>query len=111
MVSIMLGVPGETEQSLKNTIGMMKRIPADAFDVNCYVPLPGSDWYDQSPENIKQNINWVDIGYKGSNPILFEIEGKGDLFKYIHKINKIADQRLRKTIIKMIFKKITGLFS
>jgi len=111
MVSIMLGVPGETEQSLKNTIGMMKRIPADAFDVNCYVPLPGSDWYDQSPENIRQNINWMDIGYKGSNPILFEIEGKYDLFKYIHKINKIADQRLRKTIIKMIFKKITDLFS
>ena len=111
MVSIMLAVPGETEQSLKNTISMMKRIPADAFDINCYVPLPGSDWYDQYLENIRQNFNWLDIGYKGSHPIFFEIEGKSDLFKYIHKINKIADRRLRKTILRMILKKIIDLFS
>jgi hypothetical protein len=87
---------------------MMKRIPADVFDINCYVPLPGSDWYDQCPQNIRQKINWLEIGYKGSHPFLFEIEGKSYLLKYIRKINKIADQRLRKTIIRMILGKLLG---
>lgn len=105
LVSILIGVPGETEQSLKNTIQLMKEVEADAFDINCFVPLPGSDWYEQVPENIRRKINWLDIGYKSSYPFLFEVEGKHNLSKYVETINKIADRRLKKTIVSTIIKK------
>lgn len=110
LVSIMVGVPRETEQSLEKTIQMMKMIRADAFDINCYVPLPGSDWYDQTPEEIKKKISWLEIGYKGSHPLLFEVEKKHNLTKYIEKINKISDQRLMKTIAKVALKKLLSPF-
>lgn len=106
LVSILVGAPGENELSLRNTIQMMKRIPADAFDINCFVPLPGSNWYDQTPENIRQKINWLDIGYKSSHPFFEEVEGKRNLSKYVAVINKIADRKLRKTIVKTIIKKL-----
>jgi len=107
LVSILVGVPGENELSLRNTIQMMKRIPADAFDINCFVPLPGSDWYEKTPKNLKLKINWLDIGYKSSRPFFKELEGKHYLSKYLDIINKIADRRLRKTIVKTIIKKLS----
>ncbi len=85
---------------------MMERIPADAFDINCFVPLPGTEWYDKIPEEIRQKVNWLDIGYKSGRPFLFEVEGKENLFKYVDRISKIADRRLRKTIAKAILNKI-----
>jgi radical SAM superfamily enzyme YgiQ (UPF0313 family) len=106
LVSILIGVPGETEQSLKNTIQLMKEVEADAFDINCYVPLPGSDWYEQIPDHIKKELNWLEIGYKSNNPFLFKIEGKHDLLKYIEEINKIADRRLMKTIGKSLLNRL-----
>jgi anaerobic magnesium-protoporphyrin IX monomethyl ester cyclase len=106
LVSILVGVPGENENTLRNTIQMMERIPADAFDINCFVPLPGTAWYDKIPEGIRQKVNWLDIGYKSGRPFLFEVEGKENLFKYVDRISKIADQRLRKTIAKAILSKI-----
>ena len=105
LVSILVGVPGENEATLTNTIQMMKKIPADAFDINCFVPLPGTAWYDKIPAEIRQKVNWLDIGYKSGRPFLFQVEGKEKLFQYIDRINKIADQRLRKTIAKAILNK------
>jgi anaerobic magnesium-protoporphyrin IX monomethyl ester cyclase len=106
LVSILVGVPGENEISLRNTIQMMERIPADAFDINCFVPLPGTEWYDRVPEVTRQKMNWLDIGYKNGRPFLFQAEGKENLFQYVDRINKIADHRLRKTIAKAILRKL-----
>jgi radical SAM superfamily enzyme YgiQ (UPF0313 family) len=106
LVSILVGVPGENETTLTNTIQMMKKIPADAFDVNCFVPLPGTEWYDKIPEEVRQKVDWLDVGYKSGRPFLFQAEGKENLFPYIDRINEIADQRLRKTIAKTILNKL-----
>jgi radical SAM superfamily enzyme YgiQ (UPF0313 family) len=106
LVSILVGVPGENEISLRNTIQMMERIPADAFDINCFVPLPGTEWYDRTPEETRQKVNWLEIGYKSGRPFLFQVEGKENLLQYVDRINKIADERLRKTVAKTILRKL-----
>jgi anaerobic magnesium-protoporphyrin IX monomethyl ester cyclase len=106
LVSILVGVPGENETTLTNTIQMMKKIPADAFDINCFVPLPVTAWYDKIPAEIRQKVNWLDIGYKSGRPFLFQVEGKENLFRYVDRINRIADQRLRRTIAKIILHKL-----
>ena len=99
---ILVGVPGETEESLKNTISLMKNCEADVFDVNCFVPLPGSDWHHELPDRITKNLKWVDLTYKGIEPYLFQVDGKHDLYKYVKQINRIADHRLLMAITKTI---------
>lgn len=106
LVSILIGTPGESETSLKNTIALMKRLQADSFDVNCFVPLPGSEWYQNLSEHIKKNISWLDISYKGGVPYLFILENKTELYRYVRQAYQIADRRLLLTIIKTLGSKI-----
>jgi radical SAM superfamily enzyme YgiQ (UPF0313 family) len=98
MVSILVGVPGESAKSLNSTMSLMKRIEADMFDVNCFVPLPGSDWYEEMSPVRRGEIDWLKSCYKGGYPYLFEKENKTELNKYVDEIYQIADDRLRETM-------------
>jgi len=110
LVSILVGVPGESEKSLKNTIGLMQTCKADFFDVNSFVPLPGCKWYDELDKDVREGIKWVDYCYKGGYPFLFAIEGKEKLNPYIDRIYTVADRRqmfsMARLIIPEFFKAI-----
>ncbi len=97
MVSILVGVPNESERSLKKTIDLMKRLNADTFDVCCYLPMPGSRWYDELPTDIRDGVSWLDFSYKGGYPYLFSRQGKEALNKYIDEMYRRSDMRLLKT--------------
>jgi len=60
--SYMLGYPGETEETMKETIRFAKKLNTDiaAFFIAC--PLPGSRLYDEACEKgyIRPNATWYD---------------------------------------------------
>lgn len=67
ITSVLLGLPQEEKQDIEGTLRLMKRIKTDIFDINCYVPLPGSGLYDGMSEEDRTNINWRKVGYKSFN--------------------------------------------
>jgi radical SAM superfamily enzyme YgiQ (UPF0313 family) len=98
VVSILIGVPGETESSLKQTIALMESIAPDAFDINIFVPLPGSRWYAELPKTIVDGVDWLSFGNKSDTPYLFTKQNKMHLMGYVSEIIKIADRQLDETI-------------
>lgn len=42
-----LGIPGETEETFKDTIRMVKKLPFDMVTTNFYIPLSGTKLYDE----------------------------------------------------------------
>jgi len=93
MVSILVGTPHETEKSLKLTIQLMERIQPTSFDINSYLPLPGSDYYAELPDEILAKVNYLDFAYKSPAPFLFVTRGQEHLLKYVEEIYAIADAR------------------
>ena len=94
MVSILIGTPHETEESLKQTIQLMERIQPTSFDVNSYIPLPGSQYYNELPEEILREVNYIDFAFKSPAPFLFANRGQENLLKYVEQVYAIADARL-----------------
>ena len=94
MVSILVGTPHETEESLKRTIELMGRIRPTSFDINSYLPLPGGDFYNQLPEDVLDKVNYLDFAYKSPAPFLLATRGQEQLLKYVEEIYAIADARL-----------------
>ncbi|MGA2192345.1 MAG: radical SAM protein [Nitrospirota bacterium] len=43
----MIGVPGETEQDVSETFQFAKKLELDRYSFSIFVPLPGSDLYDE----------------------------------------------------------------
>jgi anaerobic magnesium-protoporphyrin IX monomethyl ester cyclase len=64
IVSVLLGLPNETESDIRETLDMMKALDADVYDVNCYVPLPGTPLFDAMSEEEKAAIDWRRLAYK-----------------------------------------------
>jgi len=94
MVSILLGTPFETEQSLKQTIRLMERIHPTSFDINSYLPMPGSRYYNDLPGEIVDKVNYLDFAYKTPEPFLFVDRQQKHLLKYVQEIYALADARL-----------------
>lgn len=64
ITSILLGLPEERATDVQQTLDLMERIHTDLFDINCYVPLPGTTYYDEMSEADRQKVNWDTAGYK-----------------------------------------------
>ncbi len=65
LVSFMVGLPGETEQDLKDTVSVAKQLKATVCIFNFFTPLPGSKLYDNAvregkyvpPETFEEYVN------------------------------------------------------
>jgi len=53
---IMIGSPGETKETLKETEDIMKEIKPDTVNISITTPLPGTDLYDECFENGLLNL-------------------------------------------------------
>lgn len=49
-LSFMVGLPGETPQSVENTIRFIKSVPADSIQFSVAVPFPGTSFYREVEE-------------------------------------------------------------
>jgi anaerobic magnesium-protoporphyrin IX monomethyl ester cyclase len=52
-VSFMLGLPGETRETIKKTISFAKTIPADVVNFHIFIPYPGSELFKTISESGK----------------------------------------------------------
>ena len=64
VTSVLLGLPNESKEDMKETINLMQTIKTDIFDVNSYIPLPGSPLWDEMKTEEKKKIDWRKSAYK-----------------------------------------------
>ncbi len=57
----MMGHPGETEQTLEETLKFLNRLPLDDFHVTFFTPLPGSPSWKQAPKYGKMETDWRNL--------------------------------------------------
>ena len=64
MASVLMGLPEERPEDVEQTLTLMRKMDCDLFDVNCYVPLPGTPLArDMAPEAF-ESIDWMQVGFK-----------------------------------------------
>ena len=55
---------GETKEDIELTLAMMKRLKVDCFDVNSYVPLPGTPMHECLDEAQRKELDWGSVSFK-----------------------------------------------
>jgi radical SAM superfamily enzyme YgiQ (UPF0313 family) len=83
VTSVLIGLPDETKEDAEETLEVMKTFKTDFFDVNSYMPLPGSSLCDLVSEEDRRNMS------------------QGDFKRYQLKAYKIADNLRRKSIVRI----------
>lgn len=95
VTAVMFGLPQEDRNDLESTLKLMKRIKTDIFDVNCYVPLPGTNLYDDMREEDRINIDWRKVGFKSYGNYFNKNISQKDLQAYITEAHEIALNALK----------------
>jgi anaerobic magnesium-protoporphyrin IX monomethyl ester cyclase len=84
----MIGSPGETPDTIRNTIDFAKKLKVDFAQFSVTTPFPGTELYDIYMKNRKETISWDSFVYAGTdNPTtpLFESDKltRDDLKKWL----------------------------
>jgi len=98
--SIMLGLPDESKEEMEETLKLMKKVKTDIFDVNSYIPLPGTPLYDSMSEEDKKNIDWRKVGLKSFDNYFSKSMSHDDFKRYLSEAYKIANNVRGKTIVR-----------
>ncbi len=117
--SVLMGLPGETREEMEATLELMKKVKNDVFDVNSFVPLPGSLLYDSMSEEDRAKVDWGKVAMKSFNNYIFSDVSSDDFKLYLTEAYKIADKLHRKTMLRYlarmpfnylgrVFKKLAG---
>jgi len=108
--AILLGLPDENKDDADQTLNLMKKIKTDIFDINGYIPLPGTSLYDSMDEVDRQNIDWYKVGYKSFDNYFSKLMTPGEMNDYRDAAYRIARNTQIKTAIRlgprMFFSKI-----
>ena len=91
MASVMFGLPDEDEEDIRKTLELMRTVKADLFDINCYVPLPGTPLYDDMDETTRDAINWNKASYKSLASNFSRTLSSEQLRDYVLEAYEIAD--------------------
>ncbi len=92
VTSVIIGLPDETHKDIEDTLKLMERIKTSVFDINSFVPLPGTRFYDG------QEIDWLAVGFKSLENYFATTIPKEDLQRYIENAYEIAQHTLKDTI-------------
>ncbi len=98
ITSVIIGLPDETKEDIEATLRIMNNISTDIFDVNSYVPLPGSKLYQLSESSQGNNIDWSKVAFKSFENHFSKSVSHEDLKKYISQAYKIADNTRTNTL-------------
>ena len=90
--SVLFGLPGETKEDMEETLKLMETIKTDIFDVNSYVPLPGSPLWDSMNEEDKKKIDWRKTAYKSFDNYFSRSVSHDDLKRCLSQAYEIADK-------------------
>lgn len=112
--SVLLGLPDEDRTDIEATLELMKTIKTDLFDVNIYIPIPGTTLYDTMSEADIKNIDWRKVGYKSLDSYFSRNIPRDDFDRYRAKAYQIANSVRRKTIVRLgskaLFRSVIGIF-
>jgi radical SAM superfamily enzyme YgiQ (UPF0313 family) len=99
--TLMVGLPDERQEDMKQTLRFMRKIQVDLIDVNSYVPLPGSQFYDLMSEKEKKNIDWQTVAYKSIGINFSKSISPDDFTRYQYRAFKIANRIRRRSLIRI----------
>jgi radical SAM superfamily enzyme YgiQ (UPF0313 family) len=100
VTSVLLGLPDEGPEDMKATLDLMRQINTDIFDVNSYVPLPGSRSYESMAEDKKKGIDWGRAAYKSLDNHFSDSITREELKEHLLEAYEIADEARRKTLVR-----------
>jgi len=114
VTSVLLGLPDEGREDMAATLQLMKAIKTDIFDVNSYVPLPGTPLYEAMSEEDRKNLDWRKVAFKSLDNYFSKRMSYEDFRIYRAEAYQIANAVRRKTAVRfavrMFFDSIGGLF-
>lgn len=92
VTAILMGLPQEEAKDIEDTLELMTRIKTSLFDINSFVPLPGTPLYDG------QQVDWEKAGFKSFENHFTKNISKEALRGYINRAYEIAQETLKKFI-------------
>lgn len=107
-VQLILGYPGESEQTVAETVNFFKKVEHPARRFSLILPLPGSALYDEAVnkgliENEEKYLTQIYGGYGGdSYPIFINFTDltTGQIYKLKRKAEKTMERNYRKHLMK-----------
>lgn len=97
----MIGIPGETEETMQGTLDFIKDLPLDELNINFFTPFPGSQLYQEVlEEGFKPDyarMNMLDAVYvpKGLSEARLRTFQKKIIYAFYLKLSKISLYCLR----------------
>lgn len=101
MASVILGLPEERPEDVKQTLTLMRRMACDLFDINCYVPLPGTSDYDHMDPEAFNRIDWLQVGFKSLTTNFSKHISDQQFKQFIREAYQIADDARRQFMQRM----------
>ena len=103
VVSVLFGIPGETRDDMEKTLSLMKKLKVDYFDVNSYVPLPGTILYDKVIGEQKKKVDWLKTSFS-SGTCFNDAVSPQILRDTLLKAYAIGRKRRIRSMLRLVFK-------
>jgi radical SAM superfamily enzyme YgiQ (UPF0313 family) len=100
VTSVLLGLPSESKEDMAETLKLMQTIKTDIFDVNSYVPLPGSPLWNSMADADKNAIDWRKSAYKSFENYFTKSVSREDFKMCLSMAYEIANNVQKKTLAK-----------
>jgi radical SAM superfamily enzyme YgiQ (UPF0313 family) len=97
VTSVMFGLPDETTEDIEETLRLMESIETDMFDVNNYVPLPGSPISSPGKDEVT-TVDWGRVGYKSLANYFNKRISHEELNEHLLRAYDIADRARTRSI-------------
>ncbi|MDD4859649.1 MAG: radical SAM protein [Dehalococcoidales bacterium] len=104
--SVLLGLPEETREDMAETLQLMRKIKTDVFDVNSYIPLPGTPLYDGMSAADRQNIDWRRVSYKSLENYFAKQMPPDEFNGYLSEAYRLANSVRRKTLLRFALRRL-----
>ena len=104
--SILIGSPDEEKSDIEATLELMRHFKTDFYDVNSYMPLPGTPLYDNMSEEDKSNIDWRKTGSKSFDNYFSKHMTREELNSYREEAYNIANNLRLKSIARLGAKRL-----
>ncbi len=112
--SVLLGLPDETTEDIEATLSLMRVIKTDQYDVNSFIPLPGTVIWDAMSDGERQAIDWLKVGYKSYDNYFSKRLTREEFAACRREAYRIADKVLRRTIVRLgaraLVRPVAGIF-
>jgi len=113
---LQFGYPGETKEDINKTVEMVLTLMPDEIGISVSYPLPGTKFYENVKDQLKQKANWTD---SDELALMFQNTYSPAYYKKLHRyVHKVYKKKVGLTSIKNIllnpfaisFKKLRAAF-